>query len=157
MYSWFILYRSSKFTLKLVQKLGRDKQSKIQLKFAVFLPLIPPYLYFSHFYFLDMQITLSEIKCRLNFENRPVRSRDIKGSPKQPHPLPLIGVARSLPLIGLTSQQRPWIMHMPTEVVEQLLDVGPECSSFCSFCLLTDPVLRAFLYHCRMAHNDGCF
>ena len=41
-------------------------------------------------------------ECRLNFKNRPVRTGDIKGGggPKQP-PLPLIGVARSLPLIGL--------------------------------------------------------
>ena len=27
---------------------------------------------------------LSGIECRLNFENRPVRSRDIKEGPKQP-------------------------------------------------------------------------
>ena len=42
-------------------------------------------------------------ECRLNFQNRPVRTGDIKGGPKQPPrpPLPLIGVARSLPLIGL--------------------------------------------------------
>ena len=40
-------------------------------------------------------------ECRLNFKNRPVRTGDIKGGPKQPPPLPLIGVARSLPLIGL--------------------------------------------------------
>ena len=39
-------------------------------------------------------------ECRLNFKNRPVRTGDLKGGPKQP-PLPLIGVARSLPLIGL--------------------------------------------------------
>ena len=44
-------------------------------------------------------------------------------------------------------------MDMSTKVVKQLLDAGPKCSSF-SF-LLTDPVLRAFLYHCRMAHGDG--
>ena len=31
-----------------------------------------------------MYITLSEIECRLNFENRPVRSTDIKGGRKQP-------------------------------------------------------------------------
>ena len=36
----------------------------------------------------------------MDFENRPVRSRDIKGVLNSP--LPLIGVARSLPLIGLT-------------------------------------------------------
>ena len=41
-------------------------------------------------------------ECRLNFENRLVRTGDLKGGPKQP-PLPLIGVARSLPLIGLSS------------------------------------------------------
>ena len=40
-------------------------------------------------------------ECRLNFKNRPVRTGDLKGGgPKQP-PLPLIGVARSLPLKGL--------------------------------------------------------
>ena len=39
-------------------------------------------------------------ECRLNFKNRPVKTGDIKGGPKQP-PLPLIGLARSLPLIGL--------------------------------------------------------
>ena len=44
---------------------------------------------------------LRRIECRLNFKNWPVRTRDIKGGPKQP-PFPLIGVARSLPLIGLT-------------------------------------------------------
>ena len=38
----------------------------------------------------------------MNFKNRPVRIGDLKGGgPKQPPPLPLIGVARSLPLIGL--------------------------------------------------------
>ena len=26
-----------------------------------------------------------------------------------------------------------------------------------SFCLLTEPVLRTFLYNCRMAHDDGGF
>ena len=44
-------------------------------------------------------------ECRLNFKNRPVRTGDLKGGgPKQPTPppLPLIGVARSLPLIGLS-------------------------------------------------------
>ena len=29
---------------------------------------------------------MNEIECRLNFENRPVRSRDIKGGRKQPPP-----------------------------------------------------------------------
>ena len=43
-------------------------------------------------------------ECRLNFKNRPVRTGDLKGGgPKQPPPLPLIGVARSLPLIGLNN------------------------------------------------------
>ena len=37
---WFILYRSAKVALKLVRKPGRDKQSKMYLKIAVFLPLI---------------------------------------------------------------------------------------------------------------------
>ena len=45
-------------------------------------------------------------------------------------------------------------MHMPPEVVEQLLDAGPKCSSFCFLFVLTDPVFRAFLCHCRMAHDD---
>ena len=42
-------------------------------------------------------------ECRLNFKNRPVRTGVIKGGVlnNPPPPLPLIGVARSLPLIGL--------------------------------------------------------
>ena len=51
---------------------------------------------------------LRQNECRLNFKNLPVRTGDIKGGPKQP-PLPLIGVARSLPLIGLNkSGYIPW-------------------------------------------------
>ena len=48
-------------------------------------------------------------------------------------------------------------MDMPSEVVEQLLDAGLKCSFFrllfvfwqfrCSY--------LAFLYHCRMTHDDG--
>ena len=49
--SWFILYRSAKVALRLIQKLCRDKQSKMYLKFTVFVPLLPPYLNFSKFYF----------------------------------------------------------------------------------------------------------
>ena len=68
-------------------------------------------------------------ECRLNFKNRPVRTGDLKGGPKQP-PLPLIGVARSLPLIGLTkltdmsgnwefsAQKRVWIDMDLAERVE---------------------------------------
>ena len=51
MNSWLILYRSAKVALKLVQKLARDKQSKMYLKFAVFLPPDTPYLYFVKFSF----------------------------------------------------------------------------------------------------------
>ena len=40
--SWFILYRSAKIALRLVQKLGRDKQYKMYQKFVIFLPLLPP-------------------------------------------------------------------------------------------------------------------
>ena len=54
MNSWFILYRSAKIALKLVQKLGRGKQSKMQLKFAVFLPLIPPIYIFQIFIFRNV-------------------------------------------------------------------------------------------------------
>ena len=44
---WFILYRSAKVALKLVQKLGRDKLSKMYLQFVVFLPLLLPiYIFF---------------------------------------------------------------------------------------------------------------
>ena len=46
-------------------------------------------------------------ECHLNFKNRPVRTGDIKGGPK---PLPLIGVARSLPLIGLSCLSMPLIL-----------------------------------------------
>ena len=49
-------------------------------------------------------------------------------------------------------------MDMPTKVVEQLLDAGPKIEMLflsLSFCLLADPVLRAFLYHYRMAPDDG--
>ena len=48
----FILYRSARVALKLVQKLGRDKQSKMYLKIAVFLPLIPPNYIFRIFILL---------------------------------------------------------------------------------------------------------
>ena len=51
-----------------------------------------------------MYIMLRRNECRLNFKNRPVRTGDLKGGgPKQP-PLLLIGVARSLPLIGLITK-----------------------------------------------------
>ena len=52
-------------------------------------------------------------------------------------------------------------MDMPPEVLEQLLDPGPKCSPFRFLCVcvcvffFTDPVLRTFLYRCRMAHDDG--
>ena len=49
-----------------------------------------------------MQIMLRRNECRLNFKNRPVRTGDIKGVLN--NPLPLIGVARSLPLIGLRTR-----------------------------------------------------
>ena len=49
--SWFILYQSAKVALTLVQKLGRDKQSKMYLKFAVLLPLLPPIYVFLNFIF----------------------------------------------------------------------------------------------------------
>ena len=51
---------------------------------------------------------MSGIECRLNFENQPVRSRDIMGGGRKqpPPPLPLIGVARSLPLIGLNEPRK---------------------------------------------------
>ena len=51
---WFILYRSAEVALKLVQELGRDKLYKMSLKFVIFLPLLPTYLYFSNFYFLNV-------------------------------------------------------------------------------------------------------
>ena len=51
---WFILYRSAKVALKLSQKLGRDKQSKMHLKISVFLPLIPPiYIFQIYFFFIN--------------------------------------------------------------------------------------------------------
>ena len=43
---------------------------------------------------------LRQSECRLNFKNRPVRTRDIKGILNDP--LPLMGVARSLPLTEVT-------------------------------------------------------
>ena len=39
---WFILHRLARVASKLVQKPGRDKQSKKYLQFAVFTPLLPP-------------------------------------------------------------------------------------------------------------------
>ena len=50
MNSWFILYQSAKVALGLVQKLGRDMQSKMYLKFAVFLPLLPLFSFFKFFF-----------------------------------------------------------------------------------------------------------
>ena len=47
MNSWFNLYQSAKVALKVVQKLGRGKQSKMKPKFAVFLPLIPLFIFFK--------------------------------------------------------------------------------------------------------------
>ena len=38
---WFINYRSAKVALKLIQKLGRDKQSKMFLQFSDFTPCCP--------------------------------------------------------------------------------------------------------------------
>ena len=54
MNSWFILYRSANVALKLVQKLGRDKQSKMYLKFAVFPPTTPLFMFFKIFSFRNV-------------------------------------------------------------------------------------------------------
>ena len=51
MNSWFILYRSAKVALRLVQKPGRDKQSKMYLQFARFYPPSTPLLTFFNFIF----------------------------------------------------------------------------------------------------------
>ena len=51
-------------------------------------------------------IMFSVIECRLHFENRHVKSQYIKGGVRK-HPLPLIGVAKSLPLIGLSTPKYP--------------------------------------------------
>ena len=59
--SWFILYRSAKVALKLVPKLGRDKQSKIYLQFAVFLPLLPLIYIFRIFYVYILVYRISNI------------------------------------------------------------------------------------------------
>ena len=51
-------------------------------------------------------------ECRLNFKNRPVRTGDLKGGHTQP-PLSLIGVARSLPLIGMKAAYKQYVkIHM---------------------------------------------
>ena len=47
MNSCFILYRSAKVALKLVQKLGCDRQPKMYIKFVVFFPFDP---FFKHFF-----------------------------------------------------------------------------------------------------------
>ena len=49
--SWFIINRSAKVALRLVQKLDRDKQSKMYLKFAVFSPCYPLFIFFDFFLF----------------------------------------------------------------------------------------------------------
>ena len=54
MNSWFILYRSAKVALKSVQKLGRDKQSKMYLKFAVFFPYYPLFVFFEFLSFKNV-------------------------------------------------------------------------------------------------------
>ena len=54
MNSWFILYQSAKDALRLVQKIGGDKQSKTYLKSAVFLALLPAYLCFFKVFFFDV-------------------------------------------------------------------------------------------------------
>ena len=54
-------------------------------------------------------------ECRLNFKNRPVRTGDLKGGGviNNPPPLPLIGVARSLPLIGMKAAYKQYVkIHM---------------------------------------------
>ena len=53
---WFLLYRSAKLVLKLVQKLGRDKQSKMYLQFAVF--FTPCYSLFTFFLFVFKKFRL---------------------------------------------------------------------------------------------------
>ena len=53
--SWFILYRSAKVALKLVPKLGRDKQSKMYLKIAVFLqPHTSLFIFFKFLFFINV-------------------------------------------------------------------------------------------------------
>ena len=59
-------------------------------------------------------------ECRLNFKNRPVRTVDLKGSPKQP-PLPLIGLARSLPLIGLILNKIECYYCIPLQYLEYVV------------------------------------
>ena len=65
-----------------------------------FLPPYTPFYKFFNFLFFRNVDHVEVKRMPLNFKNRPVRTGDLKGGPKQP-PLPLIGVARSLPLIGL--------------------------------------------------------
>ena len=94
-----IPYRLPLFGSKSVHKRAGNTWSKKYLKFMVFAPLIPPSTNFWNFLFLEVQIMLRRIECRLNLKNRPVRTRDLKGVLNDP--LQLIGVIRSLPLIGL--------------------------------------------------------
>ena len=49
--SWFNLNRLAKVALKLVQKLGRDKHSKMYLKFAVSPPATPIYMFQIVFFY----------------------------------------------------------------------------------------------------------
>ena len=46
-------------------------------------------------------------------------------------------------------------MNMPPEIVEELLDVGPKCSSFALFLSFDRSGAPNLLYDCRMAHDDG--
>ena len=93
---WLILYRFAKVASKLVQNRGRVKRLKKYLQFAVFTPLLPPLnLFFRNVAYVEWN------RIPFEFGKRSVRSRDIKGGLKQPPPLPLRRVARSLPLIGL--------------------------------------------------------
>ena len=53
MNSWFILYQSVKVALRLVQKLGHDKQSKMCLNIPFF-PYYPLFIFFEIFVFRNV-------------------------------------------------------------------------------------------------------
>ena len=86
----------------------RGRQSKQHLQFAIFTPLLPLLTFFWIFPFLKNvgHVEWNRIPLRWHFENRPFRSWDIKEGPY--NPLPLIGVAKSLRLVGL--RQTKWCL-----------------------------------------------
>ena len=97
-----IPYRMTLVASKSVQKRAGNTWSKKYLKFMVFAPLIPLFYEFLKFLFFRNVDHVEAKRMPFEFLKSTGKNRRYQGGVLNNPPLPLIGVARSLPLIGLT-------------------------------------------------------